>query len=219
MKKYLFAMLTLVSLTAAAQGKFDIQNFDGYTVHVYQPSDSNAESSLIIESRSGLVVLGASQDASFKEYLEKFTKPVAQTVDANAPLGTIQNWNGVDLAFNMSTYGSDNADVIVGRNLYFVHDLPTMAHASSKVIGKAEDIDAQLNAAAVLLNSGCSKFVDEQGRVSDTALPRFLQKYYNTMKKAYKKASDANAFVSAIEKAFPKIEGKEDLRQVAQKLY
>ena len=212
-------MLTFVSLTAAAQGKFDIQNFDGYTVHVFQPSNNNAESNIIVESRSGLVVLGNSQDAAFKDYLDKFTKPVAQTVDANAPLGTTQNWNGVNLTFNMSTYGSSDADVMVERDLYFVHNLPAMAHACSKSITKAEDIDMQLSAAAALLNSRCSKFVDGQGRVSDTTLPRFLQKYYSTMKKAYKKAGNADDFVSVMEKAFPKLDGEDDLKQVAQVLF
>ena len=218
MKKYLFAMLTLVSLTAAAQGKFDIQNFDGFTVHVYQPSDSQTSGSLIVESRSGLVVLEPSKDEAFKDYLERFTKPVVQIPDANAP-GTIQNWNGVEMAFRMSLYGASGTDVIVGRSLYYVHNLPSKAHATLQEVSKPEDIDAQLNKVAILLNSNCSKFVDVHGDVYDESLLRFIKKYYGVMKKVYKKSHDAKGFYDAMYYAFPDLKGEDALRQVAQSLY
>ena len=218
MKKFLFTMLTLVSLTAAAQGKFDIQNFDGFTVHVYQPSDSQISGSLIVESRSGLVVLKPSQDEAFKDYLERFTKPVVQTPEANAP-GTIQNWNGVEMAFQMSLYGASEADIIVGRSLYYVHNLPSKAHATLQDVSKPEDIDVQLHKVAVLLNSKCSRFVDIHGNVYDESLPRFLKKYYEAMKKVYKKSHDAEGFYDAMYYAFPDLKGEDALRQVALSLY
>lgn len=219
MKKYVFALMAFVSATAAAQGKFDTQNFDGFTVHVYQPADSETDGSLIIESRSGLVIVGESKDAVFQDYLGRFTKPVVQTVTNDMPLGTTQNWNGVEIAFRMSTYGTSKADVMIGRSLLLTKGLTLKAHANDKVISKPEDIDAQLNNANILLHTGCSKFVDEKGHISDTSLPRFLQKYYSTMKKAYKKATGAESFVNAMQKAYPGLDGEDDLKQVAQQLF
>jgi hypothetical protein len=221
MKKHLFVMIGLAaSLTAAAQGKFEMKNFDGYSVHVYQPS-GNAEGSLIVESKSGLVVINPSTDATFTEYLSLMNKPVAQNVKvADITRGTTQNWNNVNVTATFPLYGNQEvADVNIGGGLYFVHSLPAKAHASKQLVSNMEDIDKQLSNINILSRSGCSSFVDEYGKIADSEHIKFLQKYYNTMKKAYKKSSDAASFIAAISKAFPDLDGENNLQEVASALY
>lgn len=221
MKTYAFLMLGLMATTAAAQGKFSTENFNGYTVHIYQPADAGADGALIVESRTGVVVLNPSDEADFTDYLSHMTKPVAQRVNvATLPKGSTQDWNGVSIVTNVPIYGSgDESDVLIGRDMLLVHALPAMKHADKALIGSAADIDRQLTNATLLANKGCSRYVDTHGTVADSELTKFLQKYYSTMKKAYKKSSDAAGFVAAMEKAFPKLDGESDLQEVAAALF
>ena len=221
MKKHLFLMIGLAaSLTAAAQGNFSMSNFDGFTVHVYQPTDSEAAGSFVVESKSGLVVLNPSSESSFNDYMSHMTKPVTQNVEiSNLTMGT-QNWNGVVITINPSLFGvQGKSDMNIGGGLYMTHALPTKAHACKKLISNPDDIDKLLSNLTILTRTGCKIFADEHGNVVDAEQIKFMQKYYNIMKKNLKKSTDAASFIDSMKKAFPELNGENDLQEVAQSLY
>ena len=221
MKKYLFFMIGLAaSLTAAAQGNFSMKNFEGFTVHVYQPTDSEAAGSFIVESKTGLVVLNPSSESSFNDYMSYITKPVTQNVDISELAMGTQNWNGIAITTNPSLFGGQGkADVNIGGGLYLTHALPTKAHACKKLISHPADIDNLLSNLTILTRTGCKIFADEHGNVVDAEQIKFMQKYYNTMKKNLKKSTDAASFTASMKKAFPELNGENDLQEVAQALY
>ena len=84
MKTLFGLLLSLISLTAMAQGQFDVLSFNGFKVHIYQTNDTMRDASIIVEGNNGLITLEPplfkNADTEFNAYIDKLGKPVVRTI-------------------------------------------------------------------------------------------------------------------------------------------
>ena len=86
MKKALFILFNLLTITAMAQtkGRFEVHDLDNYKMHVYYTNDALGDASYIIEGKDSLVTmeqpLFKDNVAEFDNYLSKLEKPVEKHI-------------------------------------------------------------------------------------------------------------------------------------------
>lgn len=86
MKKVLFIMFNLLTITTMAQtkGNFGVHDFDTFKLHVYYTNDALGDASYIIEGKDALVTmeqpLFKDNVAEFDAYLDRLGKPVEQRI-------------------------------------------------------------------------------------------------------------------------------------------
>ncbi len=86
MKKVLFIMFNLLTITTMAQtkGNFEVHDFDAFKLHVYYTNDALGDASYIIEGKDALVTmeqpLFKDNVAEFDAYLDRLGKPVEQRI-------------------------------------------------------------------------------------------------------------------------------------------
>ena len=86
MKKILFVLFNLLTITIMAQekGRFEVYDFDGFKLHVYYTNDALGDASYIVEGKNALVTM---EQPLFKENVKEFDaylagmgKPVEQRI-------------------------------------------------------------------------------------------------------------------------------------------
>lgn len=86
MKKVLFILFNLLTITAMAQtkGRFEVHDLGNYKLHVYYTNDALGDASYIIEGKDALVTmeqpLFKDNVAEFDTYLSKLDKPVEKRI-------------------------------------------------------------------------------------------------------------------------------------------
>ena len=86
MKKALFILFNLLTITAMAQtkGRFEVHDLGNYKLHVYYTNDALGDASYIIEGEDSLVTmeqpLFKDNVAEFDNYLSKLEKPVEKRI-------------------------------------------------------------------------------------------------------------------------------------------
>ena len=86
MKKALFILFNLLTITAMAQtkGRFEVHDHGNYKLHVYYTNDALGDASYIIEGKNALVTmeqpLFKENVAEFDNYLSKLEKPVEKRI-------------------------------------------------------------------------------------------------------------------------------------------
>lgn len=86
MKKVLFVLFNLLTLTTMAEtkGRFEIYDFDNFKLHVYYTNDALGDASYVIEGKNELVTmeqpLFKDNVAEFDQYVDKLGKPVVQRI-------------------------------------------------------------------------------------------------------------------------------------------
>lgn len=86
MKKLLFVLFNLLTITAMAQstGRFEVRDFDGFRLHVYYTNDALGDASYIIEGKDSLVTMEQPlfkvNVEEFDKYLDGLGKPVAKRI-------------------------------------------------------------------------------------------------------------------------------------------
>ena len=86
MKKVLFILLNLLTITAMAQtkGRFEVHDLGNFTLHVYYTNDVMADASYIIEGKDSLVTmehpLFKDNVAEFNNYIAGLGKPVGKII-------------------------------------------------------------------------------------------------------------------------------------------
>ncbi len=86
MKKALFILFNLLTLTIMAQtkGHFEVYDFDSFRLHVYYTNDVMADASYIIEGKDSLVTMEhpffKDNVAEFDAYLAKMGKPIVKII-------------------------------------------------------------------------------------------------------------------------------------------
>ena len=86
MKKVLFILLNLLTITAMAQtkGSFEVHDLGNYRLHVYYTNDALGDASYIIEGKDALVTmeqpLFKDNVAEFDTYLSELGKPVEKRI-------------------------------------------------------------------------------------------------------------------------------------------
>ena len=86
MKKVLFILFNLLTITAMAQdkGRFEVYDLDNFKLHVYYTNDALGDASYIIEGTQELVTmeqpLFRDNVAEFDRYLASLGKPVVRRI-------------------------------------------------------------------------------------------------------------------------------------------
>lgn len=86
MKKILFVLFNLLTITAMAQtkGRFEVHDLSNFKLHVYYTNDVMADASYIIEGKDSLVSmehpLFKDNVAEFNSYIEKLGKPIEKII-------------------------------------------------------------------------------------------------------------------------------------------
>lgn len=86
MKKVLFILFNLITITAMAQtkGRFEAHDLGNFKLHVYHTNDVMADASYIIEGKDSLVTmehpLFKDNVAEFNIYIEKLGKPIEKII-------------------------------------------------------------------------------------------------------------------------------------------
>ena len=233
MKKMLLSAVAMVALTmsANAQGNFSTLTSGYYKVHVYEPTDASQPKALIVEGDKGLVVIDRPQSsAAFEEQLTNFYMPVlmeinnfkasGEGVPTDVKAGGNISKDGMKFYFTEGTESIDNqAALIIGGKIYYSRYAPTREHLSAERLNSREAVNAEYEAAQKAFSKKCLYYIGQYGTYGNQAAQGFVLNYLRDVKKQMEKCSNADEFVAAMNKAYPKLKGAENLEAIAAKLF
>lgn len=233
MKKVLLSAVAIMAMSmgAAAQGSFSTLTSGYYKVHVYQPEDKNQANALIVEGSKGLIVVDRPQDSpTFDEQLANFYMPVIMEINGFKPSGedvpnsvkaggTISK-GGMKFGFVENTEEIDaQAALIIGGKFYYSRFAPSMEHMSAERLNSREAVKAEFDAAQKAFSKKCLYYLGQYGDYGNQSGQGFVLNYLRDVKKQMEKCQDADEFIAAMKKAYPKLKGEESLKAVAAELY
>ena len=233
MKRILLSAVAMIAFTvnATAQGNFSTLTSGYYKVHVYEPTDTSQPKALIVEGDKGLVVIDRPQSSpAFEEQLTNFYMPVVMEINNFKPSGEdVPNEvkaggniskDGMKFNFTEGTDAIDNqAALIIGGKIYYSRYAPTREHLSAERLNSREAVNAEFKAAQKAFGKKCLYYLGQYGDYSNQAAQGFVLNYLRDVKKNMEKCSSAEEFVAAMNKAYPKLKGEENLRAVAANLF
>jgi len=111
------------------------------------------------------------------------------------------------------------ASILIGGKVYLTHWAATQAHMNALQISSPAVLDAEIAEAKQALKSKCEVYAGCHGGNATKADMKFKLKYLKTLKKLYLRNQTADAFVAAVKKAYPRLQGEEGLSAVAANLY
>ena len=233
MKKVLLSVVAMIALTmsANAQGNFSTLTSGYYKVHVYEPTDASQPKALIVEGDKSLVVIDRPQSSvAFNEQLESFYMPVVMEINnfkpsgegiaSNIKAGGNISKDGMKFNFTEGTDAIDNhAALIIGGKIYYSRYAPTREHLSADRLNSREAVNAEFEAAQKAFSKKCLYYIGQYGTYGNQAAQGFVLNYLRDVKKQMEKCSNADEFVAAMSKAYPKLKGEENLQAIAANLF
>lgn len=136
------------------------------------------------------------------------------------PFGTTQTWAGVTFEFR---HGASSdfpaASLLIGGKVYYTHWTPAMAHVSHLQISSPAAIDAEIAEAEKSLASGAELFIGGHGGAAKRDAVEFKIAYLKKMKEVFQANENAEAFVAAMEQAYPELPGAAGLADLGKALY
>lgn len=233
MKKVLLSAVAIIAMSmgAAAQGSFSTLTSGYYKVHLYQPEDKTQPNALIVEGDKGLVVVDHPQASpAFEEQLASFYMPVIMEINGFKPSGedvpaTVKaggniSMDGMRFNFTEGTESIDNqAALIIGGVFYYSPYAPTREHLSAERLSSREAVNAEFDAAQKAFGKKCKYYLGHYGEYGNQAGQGFVLNYLRDVKKQMNKCQNADEFIAAMKKAYPKLKGEENLEAVASKLF
>ena len=134
--------------------------------------------------------------------------------------GTTQTWAGVTFEFRHGA-SSDfpGASILIGGKVYYTHWTPAMAHVSHLQISSPAAIDAEIAEAEKSLASGAELFIGGHGGAAKRDAVEFKIAYLKKMKEVFQANENAEAFVAAMEQAYPELPGAAGLADLGKALY
>lgn len=136
------------------------------------------------------------------------------------PFGTTQTWAGVTFEFR---HGASSdfpaASLLIGGKVYYTHWTPAMAHVSHLQISSPVAIDAEIAEAEKSLASGAELFIGGHGGAAKRDAVEFKIAYLKKMKEVFQANENAEAFVAAMEQAYPELPGAAGLADLGKALY
>lgn len=133
---------------------------------------------------------------------------------------TTQTYAGVVFGFHRgATTDFPAASIIIGDKVYYTHWTPAKAHISHLQISSPMAIDAEIAEANKALNSGCELFIGGHGGAANADAVKFKITYLETMKKILADSKTTDAFIDAMKKAYPDLQGENELAELAKSLY
>lgn len=134
--------------------------------------------------------------------------------------GTTQTWAGVPFEFRRgATSDFPAASILIGGKVYYTHWAPAKAHASHLQISSPAAIDAEIAEAEKSLTSGAELFIGGHGGAAKRDAVEFKIAYLKKMKEVFQANENAEAFVAAMEQAYPELPGAEGLTDLGKTLY
>lgn len=134
--------------------------------------------------------------------------------------GTTQTWAGVAFEFRHgATSDFPAASILIGGKVYYTHWAPAKAHASHLQISSPAAIDAEIAEAEKSLTSGAELFIGGHGGAAKRDAVEFKIAYLKKMKELLSASETAEAFVAAMEQAYPELPGAEGLTDLGKTLY
>ena len=134
--------------------------------------------------------------------------------------GTTQTWAGVTFEFR---HGASSdfpaASLLIGGKVYYTHWTPAMAHVSHLQISSPAAIDAEIAEAEKSLASGAELFIGGHGGAAKRDAVEFKIAYLKKMKEVFQANENAEAFVAAMEQAYPELPGAAGLADLGKALY
>lgn len=111
------------------------------------------------------------------------------------------------------------ASIIIGDKVYYTHWTPAKAHMSHLQLTSRAAVDAEIAEAERELNSGAVLFIGGHGGAIQKESVEFKIAYLNTIKSLLEKATTADEFASALDKAYPNLPGADGITALANALY
>lgn len=144
--------------------------------------------------------------------------PIGRT--SEVAFGTTQTWAGVPFEFRRgATSDFPAASILIGGKVYYTHWAPAKAHASHLQISSPAAIDAEIAEAEKSLASGAELFIGGHGGAAKRDAVEFKIAYLKKMKEVFQANENAEAFVAAMEQAYPELPGAEGLTDLGKTLY
>lgn len=133
--------------------------------------------------------------------------------------GSTQFYAGVPFEFRRGASSDFPAAIIIGDKVYYTHWTPAKAHMSHLQLTSRAAVDAEIAEAERELNSGAFLFIGGHGRATQKESVEFKIAYLNTIKSLLEKATTADEFASALNKAYPNLPGADGITALANALY
>ena len=111
------------------------------------------------------------------------------------------------------------ASIIIGDKVYYTHWTPAKAHMSHLQLTSRAAVNAEIAEAERELNSGAVLFIGGHGGAIQKESVEFKIAYLNTIKSLLEKATTADEFASALNKAYPNLPGADGITALANALY
>jgi hypothetical protein len=144
-------------------------------------------------------------------------RPIGKTTEIR--FGETLNNDGVTYKFEKAPAGGfPAATIIIGGKVRATHSVPAKAHINGRS-GDAAAIEASMKDAEAALVSGCELFIGSHGGYATKDVVEFQADYYKKVLELAKQEKDADAFVTALKKAYPGLAGEDGLTQAAANLY
>lgn len=134
--------------------------------------------------------------------------------------GTTQTWAGVPFEFRRgATSDFPAASILIGGKVYYTHWTPAKTHVSHLQISSPAAIDAEIAEAEKSLASGAELFIGGHGGAAKRDAVEFKIAYLKKMKEVFQANENAEAFVAAMEQAYPELPGAAGLADLGKALY
>lgn len=134
--------------------------------------------------------------------------------------GTTQTYAGVPFEFRHgATSDFPAASIIIDEKVYYTHWTPAKAHMSHLQLSSPAAVDAEIAEAERELNSGAELFIGGHGGAAQKEAVEFKIEYLKTIKNLLASATNAEDFVTELNKAYPNLPGADGLNDLAAALY
>ncbi len=137
------------------------------------------------------------------------------------PNGATKTWDGITFRFDKGPSGFlTSATIVVGGQVALLHSEPSAGHLTTREAQNAAALDAAITNDELVLKSGVKTFITHHGSGLCTAKDvKNHLKYLKKVKALRAKATTPEQLAAAIQKAFPKRSGAENLAEVAANLF
>lgn len=111
------------------------------------------------------------------------------------------------------------ADIVIGKDVVYMHFAPAQAHINTLYADTAEGIDARIAELEAALATEANLFVGSHGSPATVDDVKFLIEYLKKVKELRDSSLDADSFSSALIAAYPDLPGVENVANLAKSLY
>lgn len=157
-------------------------------------------------------------DKVFKGAMDTKTVPFDETI----PAKTTFKIDGVTYNVEPTAVpGMPGSNIGIEESVYYQHFVPSQTyHASKNLINSVAALDGALADAKKAKERGYKLLIGNHGAGrANQAVLDFQIKYLETMKKLSSQAKTSNEFIAQMEKIYPDLKAKKNLKEIAAALY